>query len=273
MLDTQAPVILADPVNRPHPLNRGLASWWLTLPGLDGGRQLFDIAGLNHGVLTNGPTWRGTTRPGGFGQLTFDGVNNFVNCGPLSFPGAITVAAWIRPDNAATATIASNYNAAGNAAQFDLDLNADGSITFLVQSATGQYRIWTTAAGLCPPGEWRHVLAAHDGTLGTGGVRVFVGGVSQSLTVTTGGSGSGTVPASAGNTAVGRLGSFDGEYFPGAIDDVRLYRRSLSDTEARALRDESRLGSPGTLNRLDIATLLTPGGPPKANPSALLACM
>ena len=47
------PVNTADPVNRHHPLNSKLAAWWLPLPGLDGGRQLYDLMGLNHGTLTN----------------------------------------------------------------------------------------------------------------------------------------------------------------------------------------------------------------------------
>jgi hypothetical protein len=74
-LGTHLPVFGPDPVNRAHPLNDGLVTWWLTLPPTDGGLRWYDLLGLNHGTLANfgaGFGWRGTTRPGGFGQLTFD---------------------------------------------------------------------------------------------------------------------------------------------------------------------------------------------------------
>jgi hypothetical protein len=74
MLDRIGPGPLV--VNDGHPLNRGLVTWWLARPGLNyGGARWYDPIGLNHGTLANfgaGSGWSGTTRPGGFGQLTFD---------------------------------------------------------------------------------------------------------------------------------------------------------------------------------------------------------
>lgn len=60
---------LSNPVNRAHPLNRGLVSWWLPLENTDDGPTLRDIAGRNHGTLTNGPTW--VSGLDGFKSLNF----------------------------------------------------------------------------------------------------------------------------------------------------------------------------------------------------------
>jgi Concanavalin A-like lectin/glucanases superfamily len=40
-----------------HPLLRSLVAWYPTFPYLVGGLRWYDLAGSNHGTLTNGPTW------------------------------------------------------------------------------------------------------------------------------------------------------------------------------------------------------------------------
>jgi hypothetical protein len=84
-------------VNWDAPLNRGLVSWWLQLPQLRGGPKLFDIAGRNHGTLTNGPTWGGSLgRPGQFGALAFSGSNYVALSQPIALTGALTIQFGIR---------------------------------------------------------------------------------------------------------------------------------------------------------------------------------
>src|SRR5688500_11296274 len=102
------PVSLLGPVNRLHPLNRGLVAWFLTLPGLSGGlkwHNLMDLSNGPHGTLTSmdPPTdWvSAKARPGGFGALDFDGSNDDVR---FTFPIAIanvpiTASAWVYPTN------------------------------------------------------------------------------------------------------------------------------------------------------------------------------
>ena len=81
------------PINWQHPLNRGLVSWWLAHPtggtGF-GSRGWKDLCKKNDGVLTSYagmPIWPIT--PSKLGALTFNGSNNYVNCGiaPSMNPG------------------------------------------------------------------------------------------------------------------------------------------------------------------------------------------
>jgi hypothetical protein len=58
-----------NPVNPNAPLNRGLVGWWLNLPSRGKGNTFFDLCGKYHGTLTNGPTWSGARRSGGFGSI------------------------------------------------------------------------------------------------------------------------------------------------------------------------------------------------------------
>lgn len=52
-LETARPVYLPDPINRNHPINSGRVAWWLALPGLDGGKTLYDLIGLHPASIVN----------------------------------------------------------------------------------------------------------------------------------------------------------------------------------------------------------------------------
>src|SRR4051794_12692902 len=102
MLDVtglDAAVNLLDPADRLHPLNRGKVAWWLALPGLMGGPRWRDLIGMDDGVLTNGPAWKPTTRPGGWGQLDFSASHVAVADAPALrvAAGDLTIGAWVHP--------------------------------------------------------------------------------------------------------------------------------------------------------------------------------
>jgi hypothetical protein len=70
---------LGQPINWANPLNRGLVSRWQVVPEWEGSQKLFDLAAFNHGTLTNGPTWSSLGRPGGYGSITTDGVDDYID--------------------------------------------------------------------------------------------------------------------------------------------------------------------------------------------------
>ena len=69
-------------LDRTHPLTRGLLGWWRAVPGLTGSLNLYDLLGVDNGILANmgsglGSTsgWSPTAREGGYMQLNFDGTD------------------------------------------------------------------------------------------------------------------------------------------------------------------------------------------------------
>ena len=74
-------------------------------------------------------------------------------------------------------------------------------------------------------GTWTHLATTYDGTT----LRVYVNGVQVGSLAATG-----TIASSTGQVTIGG-NSVWGEYFAGAVDDVRIYNRALSAAEITSL--------------------------------------
>lgn len=241
-----------DPVNRPHPLNRGRAAWWLALPHNSGGATWYDLMGLNPGVFTSmGNTsngWRNApARPGSLGPgVLTDGTAGAVNCGApagLNSAAQAAYAGWVyKPSNSTTAGLGGSSGVSGGNNRFSFNWFTDGTGYFAAESSALAYGTCTIPVG------WNRVFCCFDGAgAGNAGrLQVFLGGVPQALTF------SGTI-----GTAIGTVSPFtigrDSSDRPaaGQYDDVALWL-GLSGASAPAFAamdyDQSRRGYPDALN-------------------------
>jgi hypothetical protein len=256
-LDVLGPVYLPDPVDRSHPLNRGRVAWWLALPGLDGGRQWFDLVGQSHGTLTNGPTWGGTTRPGGWGGLQLDGVDDCVDAGkPAAIVAAntLTVAAWVRPAGTGRGDWVTQWGDTPDR-KFDLLQGVTaGAFQFFVGDPSSNLFNSGPSTTAIVAGTWYHVVGVSDGAT----VRLYVNGRLESSAA-----GPATLLAtSTANVRVGACGTGALLAAAGGVDDVGIWSRPLSAAEVWTLHDSSRRGYPGPLNRLapSLLALVASGG-------------
>lgn len=220
-------------VNRGHPLNRGRVAWWLALPGTNyGGARWYDLAGSNHGTLTNGPAWRGTSRPGGWGHLLFDGVNDRVDvadAAPLDLTGPLAVAFWM---NLTGVTAEQVVVSKGTSAGYFIEV-----ISSKVGFAAGSLEMFSAAT--LAPNRWTHVVCTYN--LAT--MIVYLDGASSNSTANA------TAPAA--NTDLLRIGAYsnNGLCVAGAVDDVAIWSRALSAAEVALDYRLSRQGYPGLLVR------------------------
>jgi hypothetical protein len=240
MHEPHGPIILTDPVDRSHPLNRGRVLWLLTLPGLEGGRRWFDLTGLAHGTLENvgaAAGWRGTTRPGGWGHLKLDGTSNQDVLIPAVASPALaelTLATWVSTTTTGSDATQTLFHTVG-AYSLETGCGNLGRPAVFTPGAS-----WLYSSISVSDGAWHRVAFVFraatrevwvDGRLGA----------SDGL--------AGPAVTLAGGLHLGRR--FDvAAGFVGALDDATVCNRAWSAAEVALDHDLSRRGYPGVLRRL-----------------------
>ena len=100
-----------------------------------------------------------------------------------------------------------------------------------------------------PLDTWVHLVGTYDGTT----MKLFRDG--QLVASGTAGTAGGPMVQCTGVTGIGARNSLDQHYFPGLIDDVRIFDHALSDAEIAALQRGS-----GPLLQLDFEQAVMTGG-------------
>ncbi|MCW1886836.1 PQQ-dependent sugar dehydrogenase [Luteolibacter flavescens] len=202
-------------------LDDGIVAWWRLDEGSGG--MAMDATGFGrNGTLTEPlPQWQETGKIGG--SLRFTGefnqsvmVENHPSLNPTT---AITISAWV---NAADWTSNRRVLQKGNTdSQYRLLVEAGE----LVWDIANVGRLETT---LPPVNQWVHVAATYDGAR----MRAFINGVRVGTMNATG-----AIPVTADPLYLGTKipTAIAGDHLNGALDDVRLYNRSLTGSEIGAL--------------------------------------
>ncbi|MGB0390671.1 MAG: LamG-like jellyroll fold domain-containing protein [Salibacteraceae bacterium] len=181
-------------------------------------------------------------RPGSGYALTYDGTNDYVvtsDIPELANASAVTYEAWIYIPGSSWddyATILSKEAGSGNRVQLVLSGGSQGGtndIIAVVGDVSNNMNL-NTNSDVIPYNTWTHVAMVFDGSL-TGDanrLKIYVNGIQQTGLAT---AGSGSVPATTPNTTadfyIGSRGT--SLYYPGSLDEVRVWNKALSETELR----------------------------------------
>ncbi len=158
------------------------------------------------------------------------GTNNAVRAGNFGNFTRTTVSVWIKR----TGTIANresivSYKEGDGVNQgFVLCLNEGGASQFprIFVQVDGTWRFAEQAVAI-PLNSWIHLVGTYDGTslrLFRDGAQVAIANFAGNMTNT-----------GSQNTVIGARASFNQHWFPGLIDDVRIYNRALSAAEVGVL--------------------------------------
>ncbi len=213
-----------------HADNTGLVAYWKFDEGTSTVATDFSSNG-NTGTLLGSPTWASGKRGR---ALSFDGVGAYVSTATqINNPTPFTVAAWFKTTSASGHKIVGFEDAqtgtGGTSYDRHLYVGTDGKLYF---GWFANSVITVSSAATVTDGQWH--LAVGKFESGTG--ELYLDGVSQG----TNSGGNGIAQNFAGYWRIGsyRLASWtnasDG-YFPGSIDDVRIYNRALSAAEIAKL--------------------------------------
>jgi len=191
-----------------------LMGWWTLQEGT--GATAVDWSGHgNHGSLRGEPEWID-------GTLTFDGKNDYVSVVLDVSETEYAAALWFRTTNGNCGLMAVVQN----------DLGGGGHDRHVYLTGDNiKVRLWDTeeieTTGLSlADGLWHHVVYTYGAAVG--GQKLYVDGVEQA---------SGTKDASdfdwQERINIGFSNDATRDYFEGAIEDVRIYGKTLSEAEVQ----------------------------------------
>lgn len=243
-----------NPVNWDAPLNRGLLAWWRVLPMRFGGRAWTDIAGGDvasfsaMGTTSATSGWAATAYPGAWGEVRCPGASGFLtvpSSTALNLVGSSTVTVVAKnrvTGNQITAPIGKNMTT-GTFPGWQIGFAADANLGAVGQRFVGCVRQSDTSergqvstANVVDTAyhHWSLVANQSANTL-----RLYRDGIvlPSTNTLATGAwpDPSGTQPVTLGQDGWG-------DYFAGALVDVRLWTRALTDSEIFAVYVASATG-------------------------------
>ncbi len=217
-----------------------LVGWWKLDD--DEGRLALDWSGQgNHGTLIGDPQW---ILGYDDGALHFDGFDDAVDCGnpdSLTTTSAIALLAWVKADTAGNGADQS-YVTKGNdcyalrhIAANNLEFRISGTISVL-SPVDGSFN-----------GVWHHLAGTYDRSQ----LRLYVDGELQANTPS-----ADPIPTSVYNVNIARESVGNRFLYSGAIDDVRIYSRALTEEQIKEIiRGDPTLAqkpSPANGSTLDI---------------------
>jgi hypothetical protein len=271
------------PIEWSYPLNRGLIADWTLCPlaGWQGGLTLRDLVRggktPHDSTLVNGPLWVGSSQPGSYGAVKFDGTNDYIRTPSLNLSAytKLTVAFWLWWDafaNNDKLALESSINFNNNAGGILCDPNDSAtapSSTFAVclrnSAATNNNFFKFTRPSAAA---WHHYVITFDtsawassGT-GTGAITaIYVDSKPQTNSNTAVNAGS--APAGFGNYTwylMSRAGT--SLFGAGRLDGLMLWAgRTLSRGEVRSLYSQSRGGNQERWRWLRTITYSLPPAP------------
>lgn len=190
------------------------------------GGTVADASGSGNGGTLSGTTWA-TGKYGG--ALSFNGSNSWVtipDANSLDL-NTFTVSAFVKPAVTQSGWRTILLKEKPGALAYALYANGVSPAAPAVYVENPTEVGTANGPSALPVGQWSYVTGTYDGSA----LRLYVDGVLKATKNT-----SGTVTASAGALRIGG-NSVWGEWFNGAIDEVRIYNRALSATEIANDRD------------------------------------
>jgi hypothetical protein len=246
----------------------GLTHWYKVLPYFSGGPYEPNLAGLGQMNLTNmatGSGWSSSTRPGSYGQIQFDGTNDYLrgttNLGFTAESQPYTLCAWVKPTSVGSGQQVLFSTNDGNSPFTDIQFYWSNASNPMFRSCDSYGYCQEVYASTSPvAGIWQHWCAVRAGA-GIAAMSLWLNGLQ--------------VPTSAGNNQAFYAGydnvpwtigavccAAPGSYFQGSLDDMMIWQRAMSATEIWQLYTGTAVARPLEPDAVPLAS----SAPPTTNP-------
>lgn len=217
----------ADLTPKEAPCSRnGLVGWWDLNDGVAD-----TLGNGNDGVLSTAtPTPGANGRANGAYTFTANSGTRITLPRPKDYTDlpqtGFSISAWLKTTSTAGQQAAFSTAGSGNGVRFG---HSNGKPYFLVGNGSFRETFFTSAPSI-NDGQWHHVLMTFDNQGAGYVIKAFVDGSQvgvENSTVTAVGSGNVSL--------IGAMSGSSSSAFSGSIDDVRIYGRSLTTSEASSV--------------------------------------
>jgi hypothetical protein len=226
------------PVDGQSTLMKGLVGQWIVQPPQMGGITWFPQVGLDKGTLVGMSTadsgWQPTKRPGGAGEMRFDGTDDQVNIGTtvlLANLPAFTVCLWFRSTTTAAQQLYTENDSTWPDMSLVINWNGPTTITLInYDDVSGGMETVGTSPVAIDSNTWIHVCGVQFSKSSAGvyfNGKLTSGASTGSINITT------PTARALGSTPQGS------NRLLGALDDIRTYTRALSASEVAQLYQQS----------------------------------
>jgi prepilin-type N-terminal cleavage/methylation domain-containing protein len=186
-----------------------------------------DASGYNNHGTIYGASYTTDTPSGKGYALSFDGVDDYINCGndeSLNITNAITVEAWVKPfsfDGGSNFAVVDR----GSYRQYQLKLDNTGKVVASLWHSDGRNNYCYGQGKSVPLNKWNYILISYDG-IGT--VKSYFNGELQCSHIRN----KGSIISLEASLSIGRAGSYQ---WNGLIDEVRIYEKALETAQVEEL--------------------------------------
>ena len=202
----------------------GLVSYWpmdeTANDSCSGGQDACDRKGSYHGTATGTTIIDGRYGKGRY----FNGSNDYLSIADTSAldpgTGDYTIEAWIKTTTTADSAIYEN----GNGTDLTLLRVLTGTGVIRMYNSQGANEAYRDSSSAVNDGRWHHVVTTWVGSTDT--INIYIDGVLNQGSQTTSGTLGSIAPSNI--ITIGRRSAASSMFFPGTVDEVRIYTSALS---------------------------------------------
>jgi Laminin G domain. len=200
-----------------------------------------------------GPVWANGP-PGGFGSLSFDGADDWVEVQSISGLVQVSLSAWVKTTSAAQKAIMDRDDGTTlRVWQFRMDVTT--GLARVILFNTGGSNGQATTSSVINDGKWHWVAATWDGAT----IQMYLDGLANGTPAAF----SGSLATHVKNIAIAQgSGGTGSGYWSGSLDGLEIWNVGLAAPQIWNRYQDAIRGYPLTLNRYMTPVALAAAGPP-----------
>lgn len=169
-------------------------------------------------------------------SIELDGIDDYVDMGNnLNFErtSAFSISAWIkRGSTGVNDTIVSKMESSGNFRGYLVYISSTNVVKFVLRNVNlSSNRLFIDSTTTITDTDWHHILVTYDGSSSVSGVKIYIDGVSDTVTT------AGTLSATTLNSSPFNIGARNSNslFATATIDEVAIFNSELSQSDVSAI--------------------------------------